>query len=232
MANCVENTLVFRLHGQLFVCNQCLHQPLDQKRYFDVPNVILNEESSSYDDMSLWLVDMALRSLKEKEESILSIKMESSVKMEVRPKKKKSTLVKLLNEMKLQVKAKEGKSKPTLFQLRRKIENLKFKIDLLKKEIPLLRNEMDYKKFRRNNNISMLEDINANVLKNEERLLFEKEEMDEVCEAIQETRDLNDWTQQILNSQGDYIEEEMVIEREQEQEEDKAKDPFCCILSC
>ena len=88
--------------------------------------MIDNEVASSYDDMSLWLVDMALRSLKEKEESILSIKQESSVKMEVRPKKKKSTLVKLLNEMTLQVKAKEGKNKPTIFQLRRKIENLKF----------------------------------------------------------------------------------------------------------
>ena len=194
--------------------------------------MIDNEVASSYDDMSLWLVDMALRSLKEKEESILSIKQESSVKMEVRPKKKKSTLVKLLNEMTLQVKAKEGKNKPTIFQLRRKIENLKFKIDFLKKEIPLLRNEMDYKKFRRNNNKSMLGEINANVRKNEERLLFEKEEMDEMCEAIQETRDLNDWSQQIMNSLGDYIEEEIIIEREQEKEEDKAKDPFCCILSC
>jgi len=88
MANCGENTLVFRLHGHLFVCNQCLLQPLEQKRYFKIPNVILNEVSSSYDDISLWLVDMALRKMKEKEESIIGIKKEVSVKMEVRPKKK------------------------------------------------------------------------------------------------------------------------------------------------
>ena len=233
MANCGENTLVFRLHGQLFVCNQCLHQPLDQIRYFEVPNVIDDGVCSSYDDMSLWLVDMALRALKGKEESNLSIKKESSVKMEVRPKKKKSTLVKLLNDMTLQVKAKEGKkNKLTIFQTRSKIENLKFKIDLLKKEIPLLRNELDYKKFRRNNNKSMLGEINANVLKNEERLSFEKEEMDELCEAIQETRDLNDWTQQILNNLGDYIEEDLESIRQEEEEEVKAKHPVCCILSC
>merc|ERR1712032_828557 len=103
MANCGENTLVFRLHGRLFVWNQCLHQPLDQKRYLEVPNLIDDGVCSSYDDMSLWLVDMALRALKGKEESILSIQKESSVKMEVRPKKKKSTLVKLLNDMTLQV---------------------------------------------------------------------------------------------------------------------------------
>ena len=230
MANCGENTLVFRLHGHLFVCNQCLLQPLEQKRYFKIPNVILNEVSSSYDDMSLWLVDMALRKMKEKEESIIGIKKEVSVKMEVRPKKKKSTWVKLLNDMTLQVKAKEEKNKPTIFQLRRKIENIKFKTDLLKKEIPLLRMEIDYKKFRRNNNKSMLEEINANVGKNKECFAWDKEEMVEWCETIQETRDLKDWTQQALDNWEDNFEED--FGSVQKEEEVKAKDPACCILSC
>ena len=226
MANCGENTLVFRLQEHLFVCNQWLEEPLDQTRYVEVPNVILDEVSSSYDITSLKKVLDALRALEEKNDLVLGVKKEISLKMEMRPKKKKSTLGKVLTDLTLHAKSKDRKNKPTAVQLRRKIENHKFKIDLLKEKKKILQNDVDYNKFRRDNNISIFEEINANVWMNEECLLSDKEEMEGWAEAIQETRDLYSWTQQRLSSQRKRED----LERAQKTE--RGNNQYCCILSC
>lgn len=226
MANCGENTLVFRLRDHLFVCNQWLDEPLDQTRYVEVPNVILDEVSSSYDITSLKKVLEALRALEEKNDLVFGVKKEISLKMEMRPKKKKSTLSKVLTDLTLHSKSKERKKKPTAVQLRRKIENHKFNINLLKEKKKILQNDVDYNKFRRDNNISILEEINANVWMNEECLLRSKEEMEGWAEAIQETRDLYSWTQQRLGSQRKHED----LERGQNKE--RGNNQCCCILSC
>ena len=226
MENCAENTLVFRLRKHLFVCNQYLNRPLNQERYLEVPVVILDEVSSSYDITSLKKVVEALRDLEEKKKSVLDIKKEVSVKMEMRPKKKKSTLSKVMTDLTLQVKARERKNKPTTFQLRRKIENLKFKIDILNKKKTILQNDLDYNKFKRDNNTSMLEEITSNVWLNEEVLARDKEEMEGWAEAIEETRDLYGWTQQRLNNKIKHMKD---LERGQSKEGNEAG---CCILSC
>ena len=225
VANCGENTLVFRLREHLFVCNQWLDEPLEQTRYVEVPNVNLDEVSSSYDVTSLKKVLEALRDLEEKNDLVLGVKKEISLKMEMRPKKKKSTLGKVLTDLTLHAKSKERKNKPTAVQLRRKIENHKFKIDLLKEKKKILQNDVDYNKFRRDNNISIFEEINANVWMKEECLLSDKEEMEGWVEAIQETRDLYSWTQQWLSSQrkrGDL---------ETGQKNERGTSQCCCILS-
>ena len=231
MENCAENTLVFRLRNHLFVCNQYLKRPLNQERYLEVPDVILDEVSSSYDFTSLKKVVEHLRDLEEKEKSELDIKKEVSVKMEMRTKskKKKKTLGKVVTDLTLQVKARERKNKPTTFQLKREIENLKFKINFLKQKKTILQNDVDYKKFRRDHNTTMLEEISgqmSNVWSNEGVLAKDKEEFKFWAEVTEETRDVYGWTQQKLNNKIKHTED---LERGQSKEGNEA---CCCILSC
>ena len=230
MENCAENTLVFRLRNHLFVCNQYLKRPLNQERYLEVPVAILDEVSSSYDFTSLKKVVEHLRDLEEKEKSELDIKKEVSVKMEMRTKnkKKKKTLGKVVTDLTLQVKARERKNKPTTFQLKREIENLKFKIDFLKQKKTILQNDVDYNKFRRDHNTTMLEEISgqmSNVWSNEGVLAKDKEEFKFWAEVTEETRDVYGWTQQKLNNKIKHTED---LERGQSKEGNEAGCCICC----
>ena len=105
----------------------------------------------------------------------------------------------------LMLKPRPPKQLSTIIQLYMSIENITFKLALLKEEKARLQNEINYKKLKRDNIVSMREEVTTHLMENYQCLIRDKGELESLYNNLQETRYRNDWTQERMKSRRRYI---------------------------